>query len=188
MEVTTHVSIEEYFHEVVQEALERTSTEATEGTEYYLVNLLGKFATVRLTDEPLSLKLVGQQDDPAERVRVLTEIGDTSLYVVGFFAESLDHKLVDADYYIYLGEAAYRELARRLAASSVAEIYQELAAKFPRFVDVLAAIRRQVDIASSDIMSLYRQWTRTRDEWIERRLRALGVLVGESDSSGGYLQ
>lgn len=189
MDLTTHVSVDEYFHEVIVEALERTCVRATEGAECYLVNLLGEFIKARLPDEPLSIKLARAQSNPAERVKTLKEVGDTTLYVTGFFAASLERRLVDATYYRNLGEAAYGELARRLQGnSSIGEIYGELAAKFPRFVDVLAEVRKQVDCASADVVSLYEQWLATRSEWVEHRLRALGVMVSDDSAGKGYLQ
>ena len=56
-------------------------------------------------------------------------------------------------------------------------VYRELAGSFPAFVDVLAEIRRRVDFATADVVKLYEQWLRSRDEWIERKLRGFGVLV-----------
>jgi hypothetical protein len=189
MDVTTHSSIEAFFHEVVADALERAQVEATEATEYYLVTLLGAFATTPITDEPLALKLARSQADPAARVRALKEVGDTSLYVTGFFGASLDRRgMVDASYYIGLGEAAYRELASRLSMSAISSIYWELAAKFPRFVDVLGEVRNQVDFTGGDVVKLYEQWRTTRSEWIERRLRALGVFVQRGDGGSDLLQ
>lgn len=187
MSLTTHASVDAYFYEVVREALGRVGAEVTEGAAWYLVQLLGKFTTERLSDTPLSLELARAHADPATRLQVLEHVGDTSLYVTGFFSESLDRKLVDADYYMNLGEAAYRELSERLSGSAaIADIYQELAAKFPRFVDVLAEIRTDVDIGSHDVVALYQQWMHTRAAWIERRLRRMGVLVG--GDGGEYLQ
>ncbi len=178
MDLTTHSSVDEFFHTVLVEALERARVEATEGTEYYLVGLLGEFTKARISDESLSLMLLQSRDNPGERVRALKEVGDTSLYVSGFFAASFERRLVDAGYYMNLGEAAYRELSHRLSgSSSIGEIYRELAAKFPRFVDVLGEVRKQVDCGSSDVVALYEQWLATRSEWVEQRLRALGVLV-----------
>jgi hypothetical protein len=189
MDVTTHSSIEAFFHEVVTDALERAQVEATAAAEYYLVSLLGAFATTPITDEPLALKLARSQADPAARVRALKEVGDTSLYVTGFFGASLDRRgMVDASYYIGLGEAAYRELAGRLSMSAIGAIYWELAAKFPRLVDVLGEVRNQVDFTGGDVVKLYEQWRTTRSEWIERRLRALGVFVQRDDGGSGLLQ
>src|SRR6185436_20516423 len=109
----------------------------------------------------LAVKLVGARDaEPATRVKTLKEVGDTSLYVAGFFAESLNRSLVDVDYYVGLGQQAYTQLARSLGPrKSIGEVYEELAAKFPRFVDVLAQVRKRVAIAelnaTSDIGRLY---------------------------------
>ncbi|HTJ40604.1 MAG TPA: hypothetical protein VL463_00865 [Kofleriaceae bacterium] len=169
--------MDEFFHEVVTDALEAVHLDATEPTEWYLVGLLGEFTHARIPDEPLGLKLAGSQSaEPGARVKTLKEVGDTSLYVAGFFAESIDRKLVDVDYYVGLGSSAYAQLAGRLAGS-LTQVYAELADRFPRFVDVLGEVRRRVDFATPDIVKLYEQWLRTRDEWIEQKLRAFGVLV-----------
>ncbi len=189
MGITPHVSVEEFFHEVLTEALERADVKATEGAEHYLVGLLGEFTKARITDEPLSLKLAHAQGDPVARVKALKEVGDTSLYITGFFAASLENKLVDTSYYMRLGEAAYRELSAHLSrSSSVSGIYRELSAKFPCFVDVLGDVRTRIDLAQSDVMTLYEQWLVTRSEWIEKRLRELGVLVQSDPKGTRYLQ
>ena len=112
MDLTCHTSVDGFFHEVVTDALEATHVAATPGTEWYLVSLLGDFTRARIPDEPLSLKLCGAQSAEAgARVKTLKEVGDTSLYVAGFFAESLGRRLVDVDYYVGLGTSAYAELA-----------------------------------------------------------------------------
>jgi|SRR5687767_4422261 len=182
MDVTLAASVDEFFHEVVSDALTAVDLEASEPASWYLVGLLGDFTRARLTDEPLGLKLAQPGEDPADRMRNLKQVGDTSLYVAGFFAESLTRSLVDVDYYVGLGQNAYAQLARSFGAGkSITEVYEELAAKFPKFVDVLAAVRKRVSIAelnaTTDINRLYEIWLRTRDEWIERKLRAAGVLV-----------
>jgi hypothetical protein len=183
MGVTPHASVAGFFHEVVTEALGRTSLRVSPSAEHYLVTLLGEFAHQRISDEPLSLKLAAASE-PGERVRALKEVGDTSLYVTGFFAESLSRKLVDADYYISLGGAAYAELANRLHASRGARaVYEELAAKFPSFVEVLGEISRQVNFVGSDVVKLYERWLETRSDWIEHRLRSLGMLTLGTDGN-----
>jgi hypothetical protein len=183
MGVTPHLSVDGFFHELVVEALGQQNLSASESTECYLVGLLREFATAPITDQPLALVLARAQE-PSDRVRALKEVGDTSLYVSGFFSESLKRRIVQPDYYLQLGESAYRELAHRLRTSSVAEIYEELAHKFPRFVDVLGSVREQIDLWGADVCRLYEAWLATRSDWIEARLRALGVLVrGPNDGS-----
>lgn len=186
--LTTHATVDEFFHEVLEGALDRQGVEASEPTEFYLVGLLGDYAKARLPDGPLSL-LLADASDAGERVRALKEVGDTSLYMTGFFAESLQRKLVGVDYYMDLGKAAYRELAARMGSSSAADVYEELASKFPRFVDVLGDVRLNVDFFGKDVVRLYDQWRKTRSEWVENRLRSLGVLIGgKPDDDGGLVQ
>jgi len=182
MDVTLAASVDEYFHEVVTDALEAVELHASEPASWYLVSLLGDFTRTRLTDEPLGVKLVEPSRDQAERVKTLKHVGDTSLYVAGFFAESLNRSLVDVDYYVGLGQNAYAQLSRSLGASrSITEVYAELADRFPRFVDVLAEVRKRTAIAelgsTPDIGKLYEIWVRTREEWVEKKLKAAGVFV-----------
>lgn len=178
MDVTLAASVDEFFHEVVTDALTAVDLDASEPASWYLVSLLGEMTRTRLTDEPLGPKLAQPAIDAGERVRTLKQIGDQSLYVAGFFAESLTRSLVDVDYYVGIGQTAYAQLARSLGAQkSLTEVYEELADKFPGFVDVLAQVRKRTDFATPDIGRLYEMWLRTRDEWIEKKLRALGVLV-----------
>ena len=182
MDVTLATSVDEFFHEVVTDALSAVDLDASEPAGWYLVGLLGEFTRARLSDEPLGIKLAAAGNSPEQRMHTLKEVGDTSLYVAGFFAESLNRSLVDVDYYVGLGQQAYTQLARSLGTrKSIGEVYEELAAKFPRFVDVLAAVRKRVTIAelnaSSDIGRLYEIWLRTRDEWVEKKLKQAGLLV-----------
>jgi hypothetical protein len=187
MAVIPHSSVESFFHEVVTEALDRQGVEASEPTEWYLVSLLGEFAHSRITDDALALKLADQHAEASERVKNLKQVGDTSLYVTGFFADSLERKIVGVDYYMGIGATAYRELSRRLTNSTVAEVYDELSGGFPQFVDVLAEVRRNVDFGGDDVGRLYHEWLRTRADWVERRLAHLGLVVtpaGPSDDDG----
>ena len=182
MDVTLAASVDEYFHEVVTDALSEVDLDASEPASWYLVGLLGEFTHARLTDEPLGIKLVAAGSDPGERVKTLKHVGDTSLYVAGFFAESLTRSLVDVDYYVGLGQNAYAQLSRQFAANrSITEVYAELADQFPRFVDVLGQVRKRIAIAelnaTTDINRLYEIWLRTRDAWVEKKLAAAGVLV-----------
>ena len=194
MDVTLATSVDEFFHEVVTDALSVVDLDASESASWYLVGMLGEFAHARLTDEPLGMKLAQASCDPGnpgERVRTLKTVGDTSLYVAGFFAESLNRSLVQVDYYVGIGQNAYAQLSRSLdsrtgATRTIADVYAELADQFPGFVDVLAQVRKQIRLseldASTDVSKLFELWMRSRDEWVEKKLRALGVLVDPSGS------
>lgn len=178
MDVTLATSVDEYFHDAVISALSAVELSASEPASWYLVGLLGEMTRTRIPDEPLGLKLVATGQEPAERVRTLKQVGDTSLYVAGFFAESLSRSLVDTEYYVGIGQSAYAQLARSLGAQrALTDVYSELAEKFPQFVDVLSEVRKRAEFATTDVGKLYEIWLKTRDEWIENKLRAIGVIL-----------
>jgi hypothetical protein len=110
--------------------------------------------------------------------------------LAGFFAESLGRSLVDVDYYVSLGKSAYGQLSRQLDGPrsrgggkgnrSIPEVYGELAKNFPDFVEVLGEIKKRVDFGHGDVLRLYEVWLRTRDAWVENKLREAGLIVGDS--------
>ncbi len=63
------------------------------------------------------------------------------------------------------------------------EVYLELSGKFPRFVDVLAEVSESSIVSDRDVIQLYERWRKTGAEWIERKLRACGVITGKGDLS-----
>jgi hypothetical protein len=182
-----HANVNEFFHDAVLTALRSKQVTAAEPTEFYLVNLLAEFTKASHVDEePLALKMAQLASAaPDVRARGLKEIGDTSLYVSGFFGDSLTRRLVDIDYYIAMGGAAYGQLAtlvgmsRGSASAFFRAAYNELAAKFRAFVAVLGEVRRNTSFVSGggNVLRLYEEWVKTGNEWLERRLRAAGVLT-----------
>jgi len=68
----------------------------------------------------------------------LREVGDLSLFISGFFADSFNRGYVAVDYYIQLGEYSYASLAR--SESALGDVFDELAGKFTACVDVLSEV------------------------------------------------
>jgi hypothetical protein len=171
-------SVTEFFHEEVKEALRGQRVDADPTTEFYIVNLLVEFTTTPATDDPLGVKLAEAQTQlPEARTKCLKLIGDTSLYMSGFFADALARKLVDVDYYMSIGGTAYRQLAGTQPVNQMAPVYRELAARFADFVAVLGDIRQRSSFAGGgNLIKLYEEWRRTGSEVLERRLRELGML------------
>src|SRR4030095_13474592 len=79
-------------------------------------------------------------------------LGDFSLFISGFFQDSLSRKLVDVDYYISMGEGAYQQLSSLRAFRKQQElfsmIFSELASRFVQWVDVITAVREVSHIHS----------------------------------------
>lgn len=176
-----------YFRNLVEQAVLHQDIDVSPIARFYLVNLLNEFAkTDRLYEQreehfdevPLAILLLNAIDaEPGERVRSLKRLGDISLYFAGYFSEHIDGKLVDIDYYIAMGEGAYKNLAGCLFGEKVfSELYDELAVKFVSLVNVLSEVRNSGSIMSNtDLLRLYERWIRTGDQWIKERLEKEGI-------------
>ena len=178
----------EYFKELVDTAMEHQRLAVRDLTSFYLVNLLTGFVHVEpsttASDEPLGIRLARALQTGGSRQRDgLREVGDRSLFISGFFADSLNRSLVDIDYYIQLGECAYASLARH-GDPTFGEVFDELAGKFPACVDVLGEVSERSALASnSDVLRLYEKWLRTRSRRTGDLLAERGIVPNSSIGS-----
>jgi hypothetical protein len=116
-----------------------------------------------------------QAEGSAQR-EALRRVGDHSLFLVGFFADSLSNRLVDVDYYISLGGSAYGHLANR-DEEAFADVFGEMAEKFVPLVDVLADISDRAAIGTNrDLLRLYDRWVRTGSPRHGNLLTEMGIM------------
>lgn len=177
----------EYFRELVESALQRQHLQAGNLTEYYLVNLLCQYvrldARSSLGDygEPLAIRLVRALETGGSEQRArLRSLADFSLFMSGFFSDSLARRAVDVDYYKSMGEYAYGSLSR-WEDDGFAEVFAELARKFVGYMDVLADVSDRTALASrADVLRLYEKWLRTGSSRDGQRLVERGVLPNAS--------
>jgi hypothetical protein len=175
----------EYFRELVESAMQHQHMAAREVTSFYLVNLLAGFVysdrVAPADDEPLGVRFAKALQEGGSRQRSqLRQVGDRSLFVSGFFADSLNRRLVDVDYYMQLGEYAYGSLARQ-GDAVLGEVFDELAARFPAFVDVLGEVSERTALSSNtDLLRLYEKWLRTRSRRSGDLLAARGIVPNSS--------
>ena len=173
----------EYFKELVDGALARQRIAAGELTAFYMVQLLTGFLQRRIADdaEPLALKLARALDSGGSEQRAsLKEIGDVSLFISGFFADSLRRKLVDVDYYVSIGGCAYNVL-RRHETDTFSPVFAELADNFVSFVDVLSEVSERSACGSNmDLLRLYERWLKTGSARSGRLLVERGVVPNAS--------
>src|SRR4051794_35547777 len=135
-----------YFKELLDSALARQHVTAGELTACYLVKLLCRVVRPDACESfgpdaeapALELNRALGQGGSAQRAQ-LRNLGDVSLFVSGYFADSLPRRAVDVDYYVSMGEYAYGSLCRR-DRDAFAEVFGELSGKFVGFTDVLSAV------------------------------------------------
>jgi hypothetical protein len=172
----------EYFKELVDAAMMHQRIVAGELTAFYVVQLLAGFLRRRAEDDqPLALRLVHALESGGARQRAtLREIGDVSLFISGFFSDSLRRKVVDLDYYMHIGGYAYTALSRH-EADTFSPVFAELADKFVDFVDVLSEVSERSACASNtDLLRLYERWLKIGSPRSGRLLIERGLVPNAS--------
>jgi hypothetical protein len=184
-------NLREFFHDSVQAALRKQRVAVDDHTEHYVVNILTMFARseelYESTAEGVRLKPLAHMladasvaSSPQQRDETLRRLGDVSLFVAGFFAQSFARKLVDIDYHIAMGGRAYGTLADNLRGSirgqAFAAVFLELAQKFQRLVDVLNEVAEMAHThTDQDIQRQYEIWMKTGSPRAFAILQRLGV-------------
>jgi hypothetical protein len=183
-------SAHEWFRELVADTLSTRRLKIQEATEFYLVDLLTRFleterlfvedADGNVRSEPLALVLLrALQADRRARAAHLRRLGDTALFVSGFFGDSLARSPVDVDYYIAMGEQAYSALAEtERGRPGLDALYGELSGRFEQFVDLFAEIAELSELRSNrGLVRLYERFLQTRSERVAQLLRERGVAL-----------
>jgi hypothetical protein len=184
-------NLREFFHDSVQRALRNQRVEVDDHTEHYVVNVLTMFARseelYEQTSEGVRLKPLAHMladasaaQSSQQRDEALRRLGDVSLFVAGFFAQSFARKLIDIDYHIAMGGRAYGTLAENMRYSmrgqAFAAVFLELARKFQRLVDVLNDVAEMAyQHTDKDILRLYEIWLKTGSPRAFAILQRLGV-------------
>lgn len=189
----------EYFHGALSGALSQLKIKVSEHAQSYVVGLLTKFLTVenlypnseegsKSSDTTLVAQLASaleEESQEAKRAR-FRHMGDYSLYIAGFFSDSLNRKLVDVDYYIGMGGTAYEAAAQLHEKDQEVVLFSELAKKFPQFVDALAQVSEESSFPKdpSDLLRKYEIWSKTGSERLAKQLARAGIVLDKMKKTG----
>lgn len=177
----------EFFKECVESACERQKLHPQPLTSYYLVSLLDEFthvgrpaAEAMLSHEALGIRLArALQTGGTDQRTGLKHVGDVSLFISGFFSDSLRRSLVDVDYYVSLGGYAYGSLSA--IDDVLSPIFCELSEKFVAFVDVLSEVSERSSLTTdADLLRLYEKWVRTGSRRNGDLLAEKGIVPTEA--------
>lgn len=190
MEKLILLSSKEYFSSLIEEAIEKQKVQSPPQVRQYLVNLLDYYLDARNFHEDITedgksapttlaeLYLTAQNVDHIKRQEILKKLGDRSLYVSGFFTDSLNRKLVDVDYYADIGGIAYAELASAAKEDSAMYVYNLFSKRFLEFADVLSYVSQKSNLTSNEnVLRLYERYIKTGSEWAREMLLEAGVVT-----------
>lgn len=181
----------EYFQGAVAGAVASLKLKVSEHSQVYLAQLLGQFINVEnlypldsegnkaetLTEQ---LAVALEQETHEQRVVRLRKLGDFSLYVAGFFSDSFNRKLIDVDYYIGMGGAAYESVALMEEKKSKSQLFMELSKRFPDFVEVLGQISEEsgFNLANDkDLLRMYDLYLKTGSDRKAKQLAKAGIVA-----------
>lgn len=170
------ISSRDFFSELVTEACEsRSLTTFPQATDYLVDLMLFYMDTKNLYDEEntngkksrstlaeMLLKAGNAQRN--EKIELLKKLGDSALYISGFFGPSLQRKVVNISYYKDMGETAYGSLASCVQEDLTSRIYREFSEKFIDFVDVLTYISsKALRPAQGNLLQLFENYASGSD-------------------------
>ena len=180
--------LSEVIMEELRHALADEGVVASDEAEFYLVNLLSDYHTAEnlsVFDEEKPLSIVFLEalaKSPRAKLAELKRIGDGTLIGLGFFHDIIRKGIVDRSYYLTIGGLAYDSLSEvAVRDSQFADVYAELAAKFPGLVEVLAHIApwNKAD-SDRDLMMIYKRWLESGDERLAELLRKAGIITDDN--------
>lgn len=189
-------SMREYFRESLQDSLRKRGLSLSDTAQVYVVNLLTEFARSDAAfagtdrgEKPVLADLLvrAQESDPVEAIRLYKHMGDSSLYLSGFFPGAVERGPTSVDYYVSVGGSAYDAVSRmvRSTAATSSALYAELADRFRELVELLCAMslhgERSRKLDDAEVLSLVDRYRRASSPAEQREvadtLRAQGVVL-----------
>jgi hypothetical protein len=169
--------LKHYFFQNLSELNVKSLCPVPQEAIFYSSEVLGKYALSesffetteegRTRHKILGTKLLeAMMLEREERRRVYQEVGDTALVLCGYFAESVNRKILDTNYYRQLGVSAYQNLngvsPRHM---NVTSFYGVLASCFPLLTTMIGILASR-DRFGTDSHLLLKQEHTTNQEWM----------------------
>jgi hypothetical protein len=182
-----------FFEEAVDSAFKQLKIKTFPLVQTYLVSVLDYYLvmdnlfeksdkTGRYDQKMLSeLYLEAGTLSKEKKLETLKQLGDSSLYMSGFFGDSLSKKIIDLDYYVDMGGAAYGDLSTITRDDIYSRLYKEISYRFVEFMDAFSLISQNSMIQSNkDLLKLYDKYLSTGSELAKEQLAKEGILNAQS--------
>lgn len=175
-----------FFRERLTASLEQRSFEVQRDTEFYVVDLMVRFANCSAEeslDRPFVERLAKAVEAKGDaRLRHFKALGDAALCACGFFSDYLDNRGIERAYVEAMGHRGYNAASTLAARTPHAATYHELADAFSGLAAALDDVRETTELRTpQDIVRLYDRWRATGSPRVAERLRSEGVFPVEGD-------
>ena len=184
---------DQYFRKAVEEAFIESRVSTNPYVKTYLVDVLKHYLFVenlydtkdssgKKTRKTLAESLLhANQLKSRERFDLLKKLGDSSLYISGFFSDSFQRKIIDVDYYVDVGRMAFDSLSQDVEEDTFSRLYQQISSQFLQLVDVLARISQKSKMMDEEnILRMMDVYSKTGSAFIEETLVEKGVFNSQA--------
>ncbi|MBI4405124.1 MAG: hypothetical protein HY537_13260 [Deltaproteobacteria bacterium] len=177
----------DYFTCQLKELMEKRQVAAKEYSVIYIADLLLRYMEsekffVRDSENKLHHNILADlyaefiQGNEETKRMTLRRLGDICLLMTGLFADYLNRKLVDLDYYFGMGGTAYQQLAHLELNKTKRSLFAELSVKFKPFSNLLNEMNDRSNIQSNtDLLRLYEKWLLTGSDHLRELLAQNGL-------------
>lgn len=118
-----------------------------------------------------------QEEQISKRKKNLKQLGETILVKSGFFAESLNRKIVGLNYYIQMGQSVYMSLYE----TSQNPVYEDLSDRFSGYVDLFSKVGLKIKFKNQeDVLVLFEKYLNTDSKSAYKDLIDLGIVPADS--------
>ena len=155
VEITLESSLQAYFYDQLCEINEKYASPLPNEAIYYSSLVMDRFGDVgnyfeagedgKLKEKILGVKLLESTHlNKSTQKSTLKDVGDTALILCGYFADSLNKKIIDIGYYQDIGQIAYSRLDSIVPdAYEVPAFFQYLSSQFSLLTEVINLVSQK---------------------------------------------
>jgi hypothetical protein len=184
-------NVDDFFRELVAEAVKSGGFETSAATETYLVGLLAdsakpNSATLNVMGQSSFTLMLAQalECQGADRFEKLRLLGDGVLYLSGFFSERLTSRGLEPAYVKGVGATAYGRAALMLrtfgGGNTGPDLFTELADNFGTYVSLVSNVAEDLRARAVrddvTLLEVYERWLRVQSRHLADLLLSRGVL------------
>lgn len=192
-EINILISSKDYFGQVLDDAFDARKIKTDNIVKGYLVEVLEFYLDAenlfekenvdetgrRRLNTLAELYLTAANAEARQKIELLKKLGDRSLYISGFFGDSLQRKIVDIDYYVNMGEAAYNTLSKAVDKKDpMREVFEIISKRFVDYVEALTYISQNTMISNNQsLLRLYDRYLQTGSTLAKEKLIEMGIVT-----------
>ena len=190
----------EFFRVELRKSIKKNKAPLDPESETYLVNFLADKAYPRsqqssanvldVLEKPLALIYkTAHEAKGSQKISLMQTVGDTSLFITGFFTEFFNQKTFSRSYYMDLGSSSYHIAANHIAKgypnhSLLVGIFSFLSNHFYRVAEIISDLSDRLRTSDyEDIYAVHKLWETKKTEQLLKVLKKEGIIPIDQETN-----